>query len=243
MRVQDAQTPHASSVDASDSDDRRLRRREQASGSSRAAPAPPPPARLPTPSRTREDQARRQRCPRRRAGHELQQMPVADDVTKRHTLRRSYHLPPLLGLRAAPLPSSSSFFFVFFLSSLRRRAPKTRDQKPRFFFGSSTFSSVAAAPAAAAVGFAGAPVVLAAGGGRPDGVGRDRDVPASLPKMPASRSVNDGRVERTISVGLRAADEVLGVDHRARLEQAVAVDDLRRCRSRPPAACPTSGRR
>ena len=212
MRVQEAQMPQASLLEESTA--RTGVGQFTSCASATAAVA------LPDAVRPREDQARRQRCPRRRSGHEIQQMTMTDDVTKRHIACARIlspdpplHWPP--GRRSAFLRSSSFFrssssaFLRSFSSSPR---PKMRPQKPRFFFGSSTRSS-----------FRGRVVrdrrvrrrsrCARRGGRQPHVVGRHGN-PGVFAEDAGQALGERGRVERADFGGLRPAHEVLGVDHR-----------------------------
>ena len=167
------------------------------------------------------DSARRPRWPRARADA------VADEIAKRHGAveRESYHLtagPALLDL--PPRLVSLALLFLRSSSSLLRLlvvVAAAEDAAPEAALLLRLLDLLLACGLSAdAVGAVGvppdAPDVLARGGGRPTSVGRTRRTPTSLPKTPARRSVNEDAVERADpSSGSRAADEVLGVDHRA----------------------------
>ena len=181
-------------------------------------------SRLPTPSGPGKDQAGWQRLAGDGARQQLESA-VADDVSERHALtdRRA--------AASAHRISSLRFlsFFSFLSSVFLSAAAEHLDQKPRSSSASRPCGSAGAV--VAALGRrrgADAPVVPRRG--------KPARLPASaatggfdrLPNSPASvdRAKPTAAWSGHIVGRLRALDEVLGVDHRPRLDAAVAVDDL-----------------
>ena len=178
-----------------------------------------------------EDQARRQRVARDRARQQRDEPPMTDDVSKRHG-QDSRRIVSRYVLRRCPFGG-------------RRRATRSR------VFRSCPVAAVRSrSDADARRPFCGIRwrrrTRLAGRSPR-----RRCRGSASQRVMPGGCSADETgdcpeeaarRVQVAVRGRLGAAREVLGVDHRPRLELAVACRPPRRARSRRSPACPTGGR-
>ena len=161
--------------------------------------------------RAGQQQRRRHACRAATAARSSAREPrVADDVAKRHRRRLPWR-------RGAPASSRPACRLLSF-SSLSR-LPNSRDQKPRFFSGSGACGDGRRLPAPARRA---PPSARGSAGSACSAPRAAATWPCGAPNQPASAAEEraaDVQVARL--VGLGAAHEVLGADHRAVFVAAV----------------------